>query len=358
MLANLSRRCSIASIGLALAAVAGFEAKAQMSAPLVGLMGSESPSPGEIRPVLGVMGASSIQAPIQLPREISRVYLAPTGGWALVQRSRTAPGPATFRGSQPAVLSRRPDPTAAQLGLVTFKGAEPGAVQAIAAAAPNPSLVAFSPLGRSAALLASSTAIQVLTGLDSTPRVAFEVGFHDPSGVKRMAVSDDGQLLAVLTAAGQVFMLSNSIAPVLAYVASPTSGIAFLPNQSTAVIADAGNGTMNLASVVNGAPAVRTVAAGVSSSGGETVVEASRDGASAFVVETGGTSARRVDLTTGSLQTITLPAVATRLDRLRDGESFVFSAEPGRSAWFLTGRDSGLQAVFAAAASTTEVSGQ
>jgi len=96
----------------------------------------------------------------------------------------------------------------------------------------------------------------------------------------------------------------------------------------------------------------------MSPSGGETLVEASLDGASAFVVETGGTSARRVDLTTGSMQSATLPAVATRLDRLRDGESFVFSAEPGRSAWFLTGRDSGLQAVFAAAAPTTEVSGQ
>jgi hypothetical protein len=358
MLANLSRCFSIASIGLALAAVAGFEARAQMSAPLVGLIGSESAIPGEIRPVLGVMGASSIQAPIHMPREISRVYLAPTGGWALVQRSRNVPGLATFSGSQPAVLSRRPDPNAAQLGLVTFKGAEPGAVQAIADAAPNPSLVAFSPLGRSAALLASSTAIQVLTGLDSTPRVAFEVGFHDPSGVKRMAVSDDGQLLTVLTVAGQVYMLSNSLAPLLTYAASPSSGIAFLPNQASAVIVDAGNGTMYLASIVKGAPAVRTVAAGVSSAGGETLVATSRDGASAFVVETGSTSAWRVDLTTGSMQSMTLPAVATRLDRLRDGESFVFSAEPGRSAWFLTGRDSGLQAVFAAAASTTEVSDQ
>ena len=188
--------------------------------------------------------------------------------------------------------------------------------------------------------------------------MAFEAPFSDPSGVKKIAVSDDGQLLMVLTAAGQVYMLSNSTAPLLAYAASPSSGIAFLPNQSAAVIVDAGNRTMSLASVVNGAPVVRTVAAGVSSSGGETLVEASRDGASAFVVVTGSTSAWRVDLTTGTIQSATLPAVATRLDRLRDGESLVFSAEPGRSAWFLTGRDSGLQAVFAAAASTTEVSGQ
>jgi DNA-binding beta-propeller fold protein YncE len=358
MLAKLSRCFSIVCIGLALAAVAGFEARAQMSAPLVGLMGSESPSPGGIRPVLGVMGASSIQAPTAMPREISRVYLAPTGGWALVQQSRNAPGRAVLRGARPAGHSMRPGPAAAQLGLVTFDGAAPGAVRVIADAASNPRLVSFSPLGRSAALLAASTVIQVLTGLDSNPRVAFEAAFHDPSGVKKIAVSDDGQLLAVLTAAGQVFMLSNSIAPVLVCAASPTSGIAFLPNQSTAVIADAGSGTINLASLPSGAPAVRAVAEGMSSSGGEMLVEASRDGASAFVVEAGSASARRVDLTTGSTQSAALPAVATRLERLRDGESFVFSAEPGRSAWFLIGRDFGLQAVFAAAASTTEVSGQ
>ena len=358
MLANLSRRFSIASVALALAAVAGFEARAQMSAPLVGLIAGENPSLSQIHPVLGVLGASSIQAPIQLPREISRVYLAPTGGWALVQQSRRVPGVAAFSGSPPVALAGRSGPIADQLGLVTFKGSDPGAVQAIAGTASNPSLVSFSPLGRSAGLLASSGVIQVLTGLDSTPRVAFEVDFHDPSGVKKMAVSDDGQLLTVLTAAGQVYMLSNSIPPLLACAASPSSGIAFLPNRSTAVIADAGNGTLSLASVVNGAPAVQPVAAGVSSSGGETLVEASRDGASAFVVATGSTSACRVDLTTGWMQSMTLPAVATRLDRLRDGESFVFSAEPGQSAWFLTGRDSGLQAVFAAAASTTEVSDQ
>jgi hypothetical protein len=348
MLANSSRCSTIVLIALALAAVGGFEARAQMSAPFVGLIGGENLSLGGIRPVLGVMGASSIQAPIQLPRDISSVYLAPTGGWALVQQGRREPGVATFRGNQPA---------SARLGLVVFKGSEPGPVQAIAGGVSNPSLVSFSPLGKSAGLLASSTVIQVLTGLDSTPRVAFEVDFPDPSGVKKMAVSDDGQLLAVLTAAGQVYLLSNSMVPVLACAASPASGMAFLPNQSTAVIADAGNGTMNLASVVDGAPVVRTVAAGVNSSGGETLVEASLDGASAFVVATGSTSAWRVDLTAGSTQPATLPAPATRLDRLRDGESFVFSAEPGRSAWFLTGRDSGLQAVFAAA-SATEVSDQ
>ena len=353
MLADLLRCRSIASMGLALAALAGFECRAQMSAPLVGLIGAASPSLGEIRPVLGVLGASSIQAPIQMSRRVSAVYLAPTGGWALVQLRQGAPDEATLTDSLPAAGSRRSGPALAQLGLVAFTGSEPGGVQPISNAAPNPSMVRFSPLGRSAALLASSTSIQVLTGLGSAPAVAFETGFYDPSGVKKLAVSDDGQLLAVLTTTGQVYMLGNSIAPALAYAASPASGIEFLPNQATAVIADAGNGTVNLVSMGSGAPSVRAVAAGVNFPGGETLTEASLDGESVVVVGAGGTSACRVDLATGAIQSTTLPAVATRLDRLQDGESFVFSAEPGRSAWFLTGQGSGLGAVFAAAAGGT-----
>jgi len=353
MLAHLSRSCSLASVGLALGAVAGFDARAQMSAPLVGLVASEHRS--EVRPVLGVLGASSIQAPITLPPGVSRVYLAPTGGWALVQQRGRAARLVGSRGSEPPGKS---DSITDQLGLVTFRGSVPSAIQAIADAAAIPDLVSFSPLGGSAGLLTSLSVIQVLTGLDSTPRVTFEVDFFDPSGLKKIAVSDDGQLLAALTAAGQVYLLSGSTAPLLACAASPSAGIAFLPNRSTVVIADAGNGTMTLANMVNGVPVVQTVTGSLSSSGGETLVEASRDGASVFVVVSGGTSAVRVELLTGSMQTMTLPALATRLDRLRDGESFVFSAEPGHAAWFLTGRGAGLQAVFAAAASSSEVSRQ
>jgi len=302
MLVNWLRHYSIVSIGVLLA-VAGFEARAQMSAPVVGLIAGESPSFNEIRPVLGVLGASSIQAPLSLPRQVSRVYLAPTGGWALAQERGAAPG------------------------LVTFQGTVPSAVQAIAGAVRNPDVVSFSPLGKSSALYSAGGAIQVLTGLDATPRVAFQVSFDEPSGLKKLAVSDDGQLLAVLTAAGQVYLLTSSMTPLLAYAGSPSLGIAFLPNQSAAVIADGGNGTINLARTANGVPVVQAVTGSLSSSPGDTLVEASLDGASAFVVTAGSTSACRVDLTSGSMQSITLPAVATRLGRLRDGESFVFSAQ-------------------------------
>jgi hypothetical protein len=324
MFTRLSRHYSIGSLGLLMATLAGLNATAQMSASLVGLIAGESLGRGEVRPVFGVLGASSIQAPVNLPREISLVWLAPTGSWTLVQQ----------RGA---------------MGLITFAGSAPGAVQSIAGPLPTPDLVSFSPMGGYAGLYsASSGFIQILNGLGPSPHAVSQVNFYDPSGVKKIAVSDDGRLLMILTAAGQVYIVSSSMTPMLAYAGSPTLGIVFLPNQSTAVIADGANGTLSLVVTADGVPQVQTVANSLSlNSAGEMLVAASRDGTAAFVVAAGSASASRVDLTAGSTQTATLPAVATRLDRLRDGESFVFSAEPGHPAWILAGRDSGLQTVFA-----------
>lgn len=334
MLANFSRHHFIACFGLTLAAIGASDATAQMSAPVFGLIAGQSPSLGEIRPVFGVLGASSVQAPLRLPRLVSHVYLAPTGGWALVQ----------LRGKEP--------------GLVTFHGGVAGSVKTIAGAASNFQLVGFSPLGSSAGIVTSGNVIQVLTGLNATPRVAYEVNFYDVSGVKKLSVTDDGQLLAVATGAGQVYLLSNSAGPWFAYAGSASLGIAFLPEQTTLAIADAASGTLNLASLSGGAPVLRAVTSALTVYGGETLVEASSDGSSAFVVASGSASASRIDLATGAMQSMALPAVATRLDRLADGESFVFSAEPGHSAWFLNGANSGLQAVFATASSVAEVSRQ
>ena len=327
MFGKFFMRCSLTVIGGFLLTGGMVVANAQMSAPLVGLIAShEGPGPAKVRPVLGVLGASSVRTAIPLPPDLTLVDLAPQGRWALVQRR--------WQG----------------LGLVAFTGATPGDILAIDGALPNPDVLSFSPAGKSAGLLFKSRGvIQVLAGLDgATPRVAYQVDFFDPSGVSRIAVSDDGLLVMLLTNGGQVYMLSSSMTPLLAYAGSPMLGIAFVPNRSTAIIADGAAGTLNLARMVRGSPSVQTVTGNLDLTGGEVLVQASSDGASAFALATGGTLAYRVELATGSLQTLTLPATATRLDRLRDGDSFVFSAAPGRPVWFLTGNGSGLQAVFAA----------
>jgi hypothetical protein len=331
MSTHVSRFISSGSIALVVTFAAGSEAKAQMSAPLVGLVAAGGANSREIRSVVGVLGAASVQKPVPLPRDVSKAYLAPAGGWALI-------------------LHRGGD-----LELLTFNGCIPGAIQSITGVGRDPEMVAFSPLGGSAALLYANGSLQVLDGLDATPHLAFEFNFDDPSGARRIAVSDGGQVAAVVTAVGQVDLLSKSTGQQLAYAGSPLLGVAFLPNQPTAVIADPGNGTIDLARLVDGTPDLQIVASGLSHSGGDALVGASRDGASVVVLGVGGTSVSRVELATGSIQTTDLPVPATRLDRLRDAESFLFSAERGQAAWILSDRDGGLSTVFAAPAAPTPI---
>jgi hypothetical protein len=294
---------------------------AQLSAPLVGMIGGVGSTRNQIQPVVGVMGASTVGAPIEFQGEVERADVAPSGGWALIQQRNRAPG------------------------LVTFTGVTPGAVQAISGVSANPVLVRFSPTGKSAVLRFGSGAIQVLTGLNGSPQVAYQTEFLDPAGVSALAVSDDGSMVAAVTGAGMVYVLGNSSAPVMAYAGSRSMGLAFLPNQEAAVLADGGRGTISLCRM-SGGPSIQTVT-NLSFSGKDVLVEASLDGAAAFLAVAGDTTAYRINLTSGASQTATLPVAATRLDRLRDGQSFVFSAEAGKPAWILTGNDSGLQTVFA-----------
>jgi hypothetical protein len=322
MMNRLSSFCLVSGASLLLITGA-LNSYAQMSAPVVGWIAGQGPSRNQIQPIVGVLGASTVREPIRFSGDVLRVHLAPAAGWALIEQRGQAPG------------------------VMTLTGVTPGEVQSIAGVLPNPLLVIFSATGKSAALRFRSGVIQVLTGLNGSPQVAYQTEFSDPSGVNTMAVSDDGSTVAAATGAGMVYVLGNSAMPVLAYSGSRSMGLAFLPNQSAAVFADGGNGMISLCRMSGSSPSVQPVTQ-LNFSGSEVLLEASGDGGSAFLVTAGDTAAYRIDLASGATQTATLPVPATRLDRMRDGQSFVVSAAPGQPAWILTGNGSGLQAVFAA----------
>lgn len=325
MLRTVVRSLFNISTVLIVLALSGGLALAQLSAPLVGLIEDNDGLQGaQIRPILGMPGASSVQSPLRLAGA-TRAYLAPGGGWALVRRERSA------------------------LGLVTFTGSRPGETLTLQGIAGKVDVVSFSPTGKSAALLSrSSGTIQVLTGLDGTPQIAAAI---DSPGLspQSVAVSDDGNSLVVLTQDGSLFFLSGQAPPRSIAIAGLLSGISFLPNQSSAVLADRASGTLSLISSANGVPGLRTVAGSLELAGEGVLVQPSRDGASVFIVALGGVSAYRVELASGATLTTALPIPATRLDRLRNGEAFVVSAELGQAAWFLVSSDSGLGTVFAPA---------
>ena len=299
----------------------GLNIHAQMSAPMVGFIAGQGTDRNQILPIVGVLGSATVRGAIQLPNEVLHVHLAPAGSWALIEQ----------RGHAPA--------------LMPMSGTTAGELQPIAGVLTNPMQVSFSPTGITAVMRFRTGAIQVVTGLDSSPTLAFQTEFTDPSGIYGLAVSDDGSAALASTGSGAVYLLAKAAAPVLAYSGSRSMGLAFVPNQSTAVFADGGSGTVALCRIA-GSPTVQTLAN--VSLGGEVLVAASRDGSGAFVATVGSTTAYRIDLASGATQSATLPTAATRLDRLRDGQSFVVSAAPGEPVWILTGNSSGMQTIFAA----------
>ena len=321
MMSRLSSFRFASGAGLLLLAGAVY-VHAQMSAPMVGWIAGQGTNRNQILPIVGVPGSATLREPLQLPNDVLHVHLAPAGSWALIEQ----------RGHAPA--------------LMPISGTTAGALEPIAGVLTNPTQVSFSPTGKSAVMQFRTGAIQVVTGLDNSPALAFQAEFTDPSGIYALAVSDDGSAALAATGAGGVYLLAKAAAPVLAYSGSRSVGLAFVPNQSAAVFADGANGAVSLCRI-NGSPTVQTVA-NVSLSGNGVLVAASRDGGSAFLATVGSTTAYRIDLASGASQSATLPVAATRLDALRDGQSFVVSAAPGDPVWILTGNSSGMQTIFAA----------
>lgn len=294
-----------------------------IAAPLAGLLANTELT--EIRAIQGVPGASTVSGPIRLPVGVLRVHLAPAQGWALVEQA--------------------PDRA---LAIMPFNGMQPVSVVPIGKALSAPDIVRFSPGGRAAAIVSNAAAaVQVLTGLDSTPQLAMQAGISGLGLVTMAAVSDDGTLVAALTGEGRVFLLSATKAPQLIFQAGSPAGISFLPGQPAIAIADGGAAAITVIDGLNKVPFTRIVMSGPSLSGGRVMVQASGDAQSLFVAAYGGTSAYRIDFATRSMRTLAVPASLSQLERLPGGDVFLFSANPGDAAWLLLSDGQNLTAAFA-----------
>jgi DNA-binding beta-propeller fold protein YncE len=296
----------------------------QVSAPVIGLLANSEGT--QISPVQGVLGASSVGAPIALLGG-GRGYLAPGGGWALVRQGDGA------------------------VGLLTFSGLTPGNVQTVAGALTSPDLVSFSPTGKSAALFSRNAGVvQVLTALDTTPQVAYQFSTSGMLNPQLFGISDNSAMALVLEENGRVDLVSSGGNVQTVYTGNLNTGIAFLPNQGTAALVDGGAGTLSLLTGLNAVPQVQQIGEHLPSSGGPVLVQTSQDGRYAFAVFESSSSAYRIDLTSGQTSSVAINGVANRLDRLGTGDSFLVSAEPANSAWFLIGAAANLEVVFASVA--------
>jgi hypothetical protein len=292
---------------------------ASISVPLVGLIGSAT----EIRPIRGVIGASTVGNPISLPPGIGRVYLAPLQQWALVEQG-----------------------SGGTIGRMPLNGSAPGTVAPIAGAMATAGLVSFSANGKNAILVSRPAGtLQVLTNLDTTPQVAMQSDISQIT-VAAAAISDDGVFPVVLTGTGAVYLLQSGNAPALLFRAGSPAGIGFLPNQAVLAIADGSAARITVLDGLASQPFPRLILPGPTLAAGPLLVQGSTDGNSVIVSASGEGAAYRADLTNQSLSATNLPARVSRLDRL-NGNLFLFSANPGEAAWLLLADGASLRAGFA-----------
>lgn len=301
---------------------------AQLSAPVAGLLANAEGT--EIRAIVGSAGASSVELPMTLPRTVRHVYLAPAQTWALVEQAKGPLGMMLFQDAHPAV----------------DQGVNTNVVHAIGGTFAAPDAVAFSPNGSSAALL-SGAAIQIVR-MNGTAQLAWQAEVSGLPSVSSLSVSDDGALVLVLTREGALYSLSGNGVPQIVAQTSGFAAVTFLPNQMTAVIYDAGK--LTLLENLTAQFASRVVVAGLENQGlyrGRALLQISRDGRFAFSATYGGHAVNGTELATGETANVESPVNTVMLDRLRDGETFLLSAEPGSSAWLLVAQGADLGVVFA-----------
>lgn len=294
-----------------------------LQSPTLGYVAQTSPV--EIRPILGIPGAASFGDQVTIPQNITQLYVSPGSSYAFVARQ-----------------------SASGLALIQLNGSESSELVEIPGALPAPQLIAFSPTGRTAALYANdSTRVQVLTGLPGSPRVARDLPSSTlPMHPECLAVSDDGNALALCSGDGGVSVVMPDGAPAPVYSGVEAAAIAFLPNLSNLLVCDPGRSAVYLITGLLGMPAASPVALGLEISTKPVFLAASVDGEEALVTSAGSNRAWSINISSAVLEAIDLPAPAASLLPLRSSDVFLLSARRGEPGWLLVKQSTAFQLAF------------
>jgi len=170
-----------------------------------------------LRPVVGVVGAASIGAPVDVGFDISQAVVPAMSDYVL----------ASTDGNWPIVLASRN-----------------GALTPSTALERGPAIdrVVLSPGGSAAAFLSSSQhRIYAFTGLSKAAISGWQIDIKALDPVSAIAISDDGQNVAIGTSgaqSGALFIATPGHHPRLIVPMPHPAAIAFLHNSASAVIAD------------------------------------------------------------------------------------------------------------------------
>ena len=275
----------------------------EVARPLLGYLTDES---NTLFSVVGSNANPSWGEPLSLPESTAAAFLPPRQEYILLSSEE---GLSTARLSRSAVF--------------------PG--QIVPHAMAQPDQVAFSPSGESVALFSQSRGfLEVITGLPSAARVSWSLPVSIRSELIRLAVSDDGELVAATWGNQPVAFCSshNAAWQTLSTNFWPDAWT-FLPATHDLAISDRTRKTVAVVQHIDRAPiAERVLAHGVVDAN---LLASNRSGTELLAVKAGTSESWALDLTNGSVTPTIANAKINSLTLLRDGQTFLISvkASPG-----------------------------
>ena len=281
---------------------------AQIEGPSLGFV--LDPEIGAIRPILGIAGAATRGAPLDVGTRVKAVAFSPERDYVLAISNE------------------------GELLLVQDASRSPS-VSRITGTWDELDRIGLSPTGSAAALIRGDV-IQLIAGLPEEPYVHRTVALPSVWGsLTAVAVSDDAQwTLAAFSASGAVYLLEdNAIRPIAVF--GHVSAMEFLNNRSDALIADDLYDEVYLVQDVAGSSGKARLASRGNGVSEPVDVRASADNQQFIVANAGSSEILLLDGVHSPTQ-IPCPCQPDRLYRLR-GDAVFGLTDPNGPLWVFVG---------------------
>jgi WD40 repeat protein len=301
---------------LSLAAVLEAQSQSTINAPVAGYV-FDKVSQG-LRPIQGIPGASLLGAPLSFGYKISEAYVSPSLDSAFAV---AADGGSHFFQIQNGSLSE-----------VSIDGL---------ANAGFSHIVAFSPSGKALAVYAGH-AVQFLTGLSGTPKIAGSVDLTNVARPETIALSDDGA--ALLVAGGGTLRLFGSYADMGTIMnTAPRPAIAFAAGGHDAAIADTTAGIVLYRDLM-GSGGSQVIAPPDQSGAPTSALAFSSDEKAIYLASASNQTVTRFDLVAGSSDRLPCSCSPTSLARM--GNVFRLTELAKDPLWLLDQPEGDARVVF------------
>jgi hypothetical protein len=281
------------------AVAANYSADAiRISGPVLGYYFDSAEA--KVRPLLGVPGAATVGAPLEMDFRMAQAAVSPAHDYLLAQ----------VEGEAEVVLLR-----------LDIGARSP---QRIPGVMENPERIVFSPAGTAAVLMRCAEGdVQVLTGLPEEPAVAGRFSVPPDAGpLAALAVSDDARVALAGFASGETALFATEGRSRRVWLPGAASSIAFFRGRHDAVIASRTEKALYWLRDAGGAGEVSVLAGEAEGVEEPVAVETSWDGRLVLVADGGAGSLLVLDTAGGPVQVIASSCRTAGLHRMAGNAVF------------------------------------